>query len=188
MIRPPTVPFRSILLVAFLWFLSIGIIFAQSPNRFQFQTTCSGPANGSWNYTAKEHGSCTCPSSIPLPSFDPAYHVNVCQNGGNLSGAIPGLGQLRGSISGQQVNFTTNTKFSINQSGIKINDTLTDTNHGTLQGNTISGSVSSNWRVNVTGPGLNVSCGCNLNGTFKVNLSGGGGGDDDDDDDGRRRT
>ncbi len=43
----PAVPFRSILLVAFLWFIPIGIIFAQSPANFQFQTTCSGPVNGS---------------------------------------------------------------------------------------------------------------------------------------------
>lgn len=183
MTESSSVPLRSILLVAFLWFLSIGIIFAQSPTRFQVQATCSGPVNGSWNYSAKESGSCTCPTSIPLPSFDPAYQINVCQNGNNLSGAIQGLLQLRGTVSGQQVNFTLVTKQSLNTNGIKINNNLTDTNRGTLQGNTVSGSVSSNWGFNASGQGLNISCGCKLNGTFKVQLNGGGGGGDDDDDD-----
>src|SRR5262245_38875237 len=167
------VPFRTTLLVACFWLLSIGFVFAQSPNSFQFQATCSGPVNGSWNYSSMEKGSCTCPSSIPLPPFDSGYQINVCQNGNNLSGAIPGLLQLRGTASGQQVNFTLTTKFSQNSGGIKINDNLTDTNRGTLHGDTISGSVSSNWRLNVSGQGVNVSCGCNLNGTFKVQLNGG---------------
>jgi len=166
---------QNILLVVILCFVSIGIIYAQSD--FQFQSACSGPVNGSWNYSAKEKGSCTCPDSIPLPSLDPAYLIDVCQNGNSLSGSssIQGLtSKLNGTASGQQVNFTVTSKFSMSSGGVNINDTLTDTNKGTLQGNSISGSVSSNWKINVSGQGVNVSCGCKLNGTFKVNLSGGG--------------
>ena len=171
----------TLIVVCSLCFISSGIIFAQSPTSFQFQAVCSGPVNGSWNYSAKESGSCTCPTSIPLPSFNPAYQLNVCQDGNKLSGAVQGLMRLNGTASGQQVNFTVVMNFSSNQNGIKISQNLTDTNRGTLQGDTISGSVSSNWRFNVSGEGVDISCGCNLNGTFKVQLNGGGGGGDDED-------
>jgi hypothetical protein len=169
------VPLRSIVLVAF--FIIISITFAQSETNFQFQIACSGPANGAWDYSAKENGSCTCPDSIPLPAFDFGYPIDVCQNGNGLTGSFSAQGlstKLKGSVSGQQVNFTLTSKFTMNSNGIKINETLTDTNRGTLNGNSISGSVSSNWKFNVSGQGVNVSCGCNLNGTFKVQLSGGG--------------
>src|SRR5262249_2233885 len=119
------------------------------------------------------------PESIPTPSFNPAYAINVCQNGNNLTGgmASPGLSQkLAGTVSGQQVNFTTTTKFNLNSQGIKIVDNLTDTSHGTIHGNTITGNVSSNWRLAATGQGVNVTCGCNLTGTFTVALNGSGGG------------
>lgn len=172
-------PLRSTLFVSFFWLLSIGIVFAKSPNQITFQATCSGPANGSWIYSAKEHGSCTCPQSLPLPSFAPTYLINVCQNGNSLSGSTQAPNtsqQLRGSVSGQQVNFTAVTKFTINSQGTKVQDTLNDTSRGTLHGNTISGTVSSDWHINVTGGGENISCGCNLSGTFNVQLNGGGGG------------
>jgi FG-GAP-like repeat/ASPIC and UnbV len=169
-----------LIVVCSLWFISIGIIFAQSPTSFQFQLDCSGPVNGSWNYSAKEDGSCTCPESIPLPPFDRAGQLNVCQNGNNLTGAIQGITKLKGTVSGQQVNFTFTTKFTDNSNGIKINENLTDTHHGTLQGDTISGTVTSDWRFNISGEGVDISCGCNLSGTFKVQLNGGSGPGDDD--------
>lgn len=173
----------SILLVLCFWFISTAIVSSQSPTEFQFQLDCSGPANGSWNYSAKEKGSCTCPDSIPLPPFDRAAQFDVCQNGSNLSATIGGITKLKGTASGQQVNFTMTTKFTDNSSGIKIVENLTDTNKGSLQGDTISGNVTSNWKFNISGMGVNISCGCNLSGPFKVQLSGGGGpppgGDDD---------
>jgi FG-GAP-like repeat/ASPIC and UnbV len=173
----------TILLAACLCFISTGIIFAQPPTRFQFQAVCSGPANGAWNYNAKEKGSCTCPDSIPLPPFDFGYPIDVCQNGNSLSGSnsFQGLSsKLKGSVSGQQANFTITTNFSMNSDGIKITETLTDTNKGTLQGDTISGNVSSNWKFNISGQGVDISCGCKLNGTFQVQLNGGGPGPDPD--------
>ncbi|MCI0443135.1 CRTAC1 family protein [bacterium] len=167
----------TLIVVCFLWFISIGIIFAQSPPSFQFQAACSGPANGSWNYSAKEKGSCTCPDSFPLPSFDPGYFIDVCQNGNSLSGSTSVAGfstKLKGTVSGQQVNFTITSTFSDNSSGLKINETLTDTAKGPLQGDTISGNVSSNWKFTASGQGVNITCNCKLNGTFKVNVNGGG--------------
>src|SRR5262245_2789243 len=110
----------TILLAAFIWFISIGIISAQSqsPTEFQFQSACSGAVNGTWNYSAKEKGSCTCPDSFPLPSFDPTYAIDVCQNGNSFSASIspiPGLStKLKGTASGQQVNFTITTTYSDN--------------------------------------------------------------------------
>lgn len=166
---------RSILLVAFFSFTSIGFMLAESPNSFEFQATCEGPANGLWNYSAKENGTCTCPMSIPLPPFDRGAAINVCQNGNNLTGNMQNITKLKGTASGQQVNFTLVTKFVQNEQGLKINDTLTDTHKGTLQGDSISGSVSSDWRLSLTGMGVNISCGCKLNGTFKVQVNGGGG-------------
>lgn len=168
---------QNILLVVIFCFLSIGIIFAQS--EFQFQSACSGPVNGTWNYSAKEKGSCTCPDNFPLPSFDPGYAINVCQNGNSLSGSapapIPGLStKLKGTASGSQVNFTVTTTYSDNSSGIKVTENLADTSKGTLQGQNISGNVSSNWKLTASGQGVNITCSCKLNGTFKVNLSGGG--------------
>src|SRR5262245_49602510 len=169
--KSSTVLLRSILLVICIWFLSISIIFAQSPTVLQFQADCSGPANGSWSYTAKENGSCTCPDSVPLPSLNPAYQIDVCQEGNSLSGALQNISKLKGSVSGQQVNFTITTKFTMNNNGVKFIENLVDTNHGTLQGNAVSGSVSSDWKFNVSSMGVNISCGCKLNGTFKVQLS-----------------
>lgn len=168
-------PFRSTLLVVILSFVFAGAAFAAAP-RFTLQSTCSGPVNGGWTYSSKENGSCTCPTSIPLPNFNPAYEINVCQNVNNLSGSVQGQIQLHGTVSGSQVNFTTVTNFSVNQSGVSIKDKLTDTNHGTLQGNSISGNVTSNWSVSASVGGTNVSCGCSLSGTFKVQLTGGSGG------------
>jgi hypothetical protein len=183
----------TILLAAFLCFISIGIIFAQSPPDFEFQAACSGPVNGSWQYHAKEKGSCTCPDSFPLPSFDPGYLIDVCQNGNNLSGSasapIPGLStKLKGTASGQQVNFTITTTYSDNSGGLKINETLIDTSKGTLQGEKISGNVSSNWKITASGQGVNITCSCKLNGTFNVNVSGGGGPGPDPGDDGDPST
>jgi hypothetical protein len=175
---------RSIFLVACFGFILTGISFAESPTSFEFQMDCSGPVNGSWNYSAKENGSCTCPESIPLPAFDRAGQFDVCQNGNNLSGSIQGMTKVKGTVSGQQVNFTMTTKFTDNSQGIKITENLTDTHRGTLQGDAISGSVSSKWDFKISGQGVNFSCGCNLNGTFKVqtNGSGPGPGPGDDDD------
>ena len=168
------VPF-TLIVVCFLWFISIGIIFAQSPTEFEFQSACSGPVNGAWNYSAKEKGSCTCPDSFALPSFDPGYFFDVCQNGNSLSGSTSFAGfstKLKGTASGQQVNFTITSTFSNNSNGIKMNQTLTDTSKGQLQGDTISGNVSSNWKFTLSGQGVNFSCNCKLNGTFKVNVNG----------------
>jgi hypothetical protein len=89
---------------------------------------------------------------------------------------MQGITKLNGTVSGQQVNFNFTTKFSMNSGGIKINENLTDTHRGTLHGSTISGPVTSTWRFDISGQGLNLSCGCNLHGTFKVELNGGGGG------------
>jgi enediyne biosynthesis protein E4 len=169
----------SILLVACFSFVSIGIIFAESPNSFEFQAVCSGPVNGLWNYSAKEHGTCTCPDSIPLPSFDPGYAIDVCQNGNNLSATIPSpipelKTQFKGSASGQQVNFSIITKYTLNSGGSKLTENLTNTHKGSAQGNAISGSVSSNWKFNFSGGGTSFSCSCNLNGTFNVQINGSG--------------
>ncbi len=167
----------KLIVVCSLWFISIGIIFAESPTDFQFQVACAGPANGLWNYSAKEKGSCTCPDSFPLPAFDPGYFIDVCQNGNSLSGSTSVQGfstKLKGTVLGQQVNFTITSTFSDNSSGLKINETLTDTSKGPLHGDTISGNVSSNWKFTASGQGVNISCSCKLSGTFKVNVNGGG--------------
>ena len=101
---------RAILLVPF-FFVSIGIIFAESPTSFELQSDCSGPVNGLWNYSAKEKGTCTCPDSFPLPPFDRGAAVNVCQNGSNITGNMQNITKIKGTASGQQVNFTLTTKF-----------------------------------------------------------------------------
>jgi hypothetical protein len=172
---------QNILLTVIFCFASIGIIFAQSD--FQFQSACSGPVNGAWQYSAKEKGSCTCPDSFPLPSFDPGYFFDVCQNGNSFSASTSVAGfstKLKGTASGSQVNFTITSTFSDNSGGLKINETLIDTSKGTLQGESISGNVSSNWKFTASGQGVNVTCSCKLNGTFKVNVNGGGPGPDPD--------